>query len=36
MIANSGQVFDLNPAIVTWMPTLALLLVTGFSLSRVR
>ena len=36
MIANSGQVFDLNPAIVTWLPSLALLMVTAFALSRVR
>jgi lipopolysaccharide export system permease protein len=36
MIANSGQVFDLNPAIVTWLPSLALLIVTGFALSRVK
>lgn len=35
-LANSGQVFQLNPAIVTWIPTLALLLVTLFALSRVR
>lgn len=35
-LANSGQVFNLNPAIVTWLPTLALLLITGFALSRVR
>jgi len=36
MIANSGQVFNLNPAIVTWLPSIALLIVTAFSLSRVR
>jgi lipopolysaccharide export system permease protein len=36
MIANSGQVFNLNPAIVTWLPSLALLIVTIFALSRVR
>lgn len=36
MLANSGQVFKLNPAIVTWLPSIALLLVTGFALSRVR
>lgn len=36
MLANSGQVFNLNPAIITWLPTLALLLVTTFALSRVR
>ena len=36
MIANSGQVFNLNPAIVTWLPSLALLMVTALALSRVR
>ena len=36
MIANSGQVFNLNPAIVTWLPSIALLIVTAFSLSRVK
>lgn len=36
MIANSGQVFNLNPAIVNWVPSLALLMVTIFALSRVK
>ncbi len=36
MLANSGQVFRLNPAIVTWLPSIALLAVTGFALTRVR
>ena len=36
MTANSGQVFNLNPAIVTWLPSFALLVVTVFALSRVR
>jgi len=36
MIANTGQVFNLNPAIVTWLPSLALLVVTAFALSRVK
>jgi len=35
-LANSGQVFDLDPALVTWLPTLALVVVTLFALSRVR
>ncbi len=35
-LANSGQVFDLDPALVTSLPTLALMLVTLFALSRVR
>jgi len=36
MTANSGQVFNLNPALVTWLPSFALILVTGFALTRVR
>lgn len=36
MTANSGQVFNLNPAIVSWLPSAALLAVTGFALTRVR
>lgn len=36
MLASSGQVFDLNPAIVAWVPTAALVLITVFALTRVR
>lgn len=36
MLANSGQVFNLDPALVAWLPSIALLLVTVFALSRVR
>ncbi len=36
MIANSGQVYDLNPALVTWLPSLVLLAVTAFAMDRVR
>lgn len=36
MLANSGQVFNLNPALVAWLPTLALALVTAIALRRVR
>jgi len=36
MLANSGQVFDLNPALVSWLPTSALLLVTVIALARIR
>ena len=32
MLANSGQVFNLNPALVAWLPTLALLVVTSYAL----
>lgn len=35
-LANSGQVFNLEPALVTWLPTIALGMVTLFALSRVR
>lgn len=36
MIANSGQVYNLNPAFVTWLPSLALLGITVFALRRVQ
>ena len=36
MTANSGVVFGFDPAVVTWMPSIALLLVTFFALGRVR
>ena len=36
MVANSGQVYDLNPALVTWLPSLALLAVTLFALDRIK
>jgi lipopolysaccharide export system permease protein len=36
MVANSGQVFNLNPALVSWLPSIALLLVTLVALARVR
>ena len=36
MIANSGQIYNLNPAFVTWLPSLALLAITLFALDRVR
>ena len=35
-LANSGQVFDLNPVIITFMPTLALIGITAIALARVR
>lgn len=35
-LANSGEVFDLNPVIVAWLPTVVLGLLTAFALSRVR
>lgn len=36
MLANSGQVFNLNPAVIAWLPSGVLLIVTLFALSRVR
>ncbi|MGH8193176.1 MAG: LPS export ABC transporter permease LptG [Woeseiaceae bacterium] len=36
MLANSGQVFNLNPAVVTWLPSLALVAITVFALNRIR
>jgi lipopolysaccharide export LptBFGC system permease protein LptF len=36
MLANSGQVFNLNPAMITWLPPAALLLVTATALARIR
>ena len=36
IIANFGQVYDFNPELVTWLPSLALLAVTAFALDRVR
>jgi len=36
MLANSGQVFNLNPAVIAWMPSALLVLVTAFALQRVR
>lgn len=35
MLANSGQVFDLNPAVVAWLPSLVLLFITIFALNRI-
>lgn len=36
MLANSGQVYSLNPAVVAWLPSAVLLIVTLFALNRVR
>ena len=35
-MANSGQVFNLNPVIITFLPTVALIAITGVALSRIR
>jgi lipopolysaccharide export system permease protein len=36
MLANTGQVFNLDPAVVSWMPSLVLVAITIFALTRVR
>lgn len=36
MLANSGQVFDLNPALIAWLPAIVLVAVTGIALARIR
>jgi lipopolysaccharide export system permease protein len=35
-LANSGQVFNLNPIIVTWVPSVTLMIITLIALSRIR
>lgn len=35
-LSNSGQVFDLNPVVVSWLPSLALAIVAMLALSRIR
>lgn len=35
-LANSGQVYNLNPAIINWLPLLVLCAITGVALARVR
>ncbi|MBT8102035.1 MAG: LPS export ABC transporter permease LptG [Gammaproteobacteria bacterium] len=35
-LANSGQVFNLNPALVNWLPSLVLCLITVGALLRIR
>jgi lipopolysaccharide export system permease protein len=35
MLANSGQVFALNPAVVAWLPSVLLAIVTAISLRRI-
>lgn len=35
-LANSGQVFNLNPILVTWFPSVTLAIITLFALTRIR
>jgi len=36
MLANSGQVFNLNPAVIAWLPSGILAIVTVYALTRIR
>jgi lipopolysaccharide export system permease protein len=36
MLASSGQVFNMNPALIAWLPTIILLAVTTIALTRIR
>ncbi len=36
MLASSGQVFDMNPALIAWLPSIILLAVTTIALTRIR
>ena len=36
MLASSGQVFNLNPAMVAWLPSIVLGIVTAIALARIR
>jgi len=36
MLASSGQVFNLNPIVVSWLPSVTLMIVTLIALSRIR
>jgi lipopolysaccharide export system permease protein len=36
MLANSGQVFNFDPAVIAWLPSAMLAIVTVFALNRVR
>ncbi len=36
MLANSGQVFNLNPAVIAWLPSALLLIITVLALNRIR
>ena len=36
MLANSGQVFNFEPAVIAWLPSALLVLVTVIALRRIR
>jgi lipopolysaccharide export LptBFGC system permease protein LptF len=35
-LANSGQVFKLDPAVVNWLPFVVLCAITSIALARIR
>jgi lipopolysaccharide export system permease protein len=35
-LADGGAIFDLNPVVTAWLPTIALVMVTGAVLARAR
>ena len=35
MLSNSGQVFHINPALISWIPTVILIIITAVTLKRV-
>lgn len=36
MLANSGQVFNFDPAVIAWLPSVVLAMVTIVALNRIR
>ena len=36
MLASSGQVFNMNPALIAWLPSIILFAVTTIALTRIR
>ncbi len=36
MLANSGQIFRFDPAVIAWLPSVLLALVTVIALNRIR
>ena len=36
MLANSGQVFNFDPAVIAWLPSALLAVITVYALNRIR
>ncbi|MDH3351949.1 MAG: LptF/LptG family permease, partial [Gammaproteobacteria bacterium] len=36
MLANSGQIFNFDPAVIAWLPSAMLAVVTIYALNRIR